>query len=124
MYKLVLVALFSFAFVFAGCDDKAENSGGVRIEGNDSYEATVFRQNCAICHGAEAFGKTVNGRVIPPLRSGKAALKSEEEIYQQIANGKLPMPSFRKQLTEDEMRRMARFVYTQLQGRKLPEKSR
>jgi mono/diheme cytochrome c family protein len=49
--------------------------------------------------------------LIPSLRYGAAATKSEEEIYSQIKEGKLPMPAFKNQLTEDEIReKMVRFV--------------
>ena len=82
-----------------------------------SYEASLFRQNCAICHGQEANGKEMDGRLIPSLRYGAAATKSEEEIYLQIKEGKLPMPSFKNQLTEEEIRRMVLFIRRDLQGK-------
>jgi len=87
------------------------------IADSKSYEASIFRQNCAICHGAEADGKEINGKLIPSLRYGDAAKKSEQEIYEQIANGKLPMPAFKNQLTDDEIKRMVKFVRRDLQGK-------
>ena len=77
----------------------------------------MFRQNCAICHGQEANGKEVDGKLIPSLRYGEAATKSEEEIYLQIKEGKLPMPAFKNQLSEEEIRKMVRFIRRDLQGK-------
>lgn len=87
------------------------------IAESKSFEASVFRQNCAICHGKEADGKEINGKFIPSLRYGDAAKKSEQEIYDQIANGKLPMPAFKNQLTDEEIKKMVKFIRRDLQGK-------
>jgi mono/diheme cytochrome c family protein len=52
------------------------------------------------------------------LRYGAAAQKSEDEIYLQIKEGKLPMPAFKNQLTEEEIRKMVQFVRRDLQGKR------
>ncbi len=82
----------------------------------------MFRQNCAICHGQEANGKEMEDKIIPSLRYGEAVTKSEEEIYQQIKFGKLPMPAFKDQLTEEEIQKMVKFVRRDLQGKEEGEK--
>ncbi len=92
------------------------------IAESKSYEASSFRQNCAICHGQEANGKEIDGKLIPSLRYGNAATKSEDEIYQQIKEGKLPMPAFKNQLSEKEIRQMVRFIQHDLQGKQETEK--
>ena len=117
-FKTKIIALICFAAfaVFACSSGKAKRNEFVIAE-SKSYEASLFRQNCAICHGQEANGKEMGGRLIPSLRYGAAAQKSEEEIYLQIKEGKLPMPSFKNQLTEEEIRRMVQFVRRDLQGR-------
>lgn len=115
--RSLIVALFAIVTAGFACSPERNEYRGVMIAGNDSYEASLYRQNCAICHGKEALGKEVDGTLVPSLRFGDAAKKTDEEIYQQIANGKLPMPSFKGQLTEDEIRRMVIFVRHDLQGR-------
>lgn len=110
------IALSFIAFVFA-CQPTETKRAVYVIADSKSYEASIFRQNCAICHGAEANGKEIDGKIIPSLRYGDAAKKSEQEIYLQIKEGKLPMPSFKNQLTEDEIRRMVKFVRHDLQGK-------
>ena len=112
----ILVVLTLTIFGIAACLQTQSKRNEFNIADSKSYEASLFRQNCAICHGQEANGKEMDGRLIPSLRYGAAAQKSEEEIYLQIKEGKLPMPSFKKQLTEEEIRKMVRFIRRDLQG--------
>lgn len=115
--KITFVALAAaFAFISCGRND-AKIQEGIVISESKSYEASIYRQNCAICHGREGYGKEVDGKLVPSLRFGDAAVRTEEQIYAQIAFGKLPMPAFRSQLSESEMRRMARFIKRDVQGR-------
>ena len=118
--KIITILFFVLFGVFACSSGKAKRNEFSIIE-SKSYEASLFRQNCAICHGQEANGKEIDGRLIPSLRYGAAATKSEEEIYQQIKEGKLPMPAFKNQLTEEEIRKMVRFVRSDLQGKEKNE---
>ena len=118
--SLVTFGFCAIAF-FACTSNKARSPEGISIADSDAYEASVYRQNCATCHGLEGHGKTTNGIRVPSLRFGEPAMRSEEEIYKQISVGKLPMPSFKGQLTESEMRRMAKFVKEEVQGRKETE---
>ncbi len=113
----ILVVLTLTIFGIAACLQTQSKRNEFNIADSKSYEASLFRQNCAICHGQEANGKEMDGRLIPSLRYGAAAQKSEEEIYLQIKEGKLPMPSFKNQLTEDEIRKMVRFIRHDLQGK-------
>jgi cytochrome c553 len=116
--KAVLTAVVLAGVLGASCAVENREHNGIVIADSDSYEASMFRQNCAVCHGKEAYGKMVNGKLVPSLRSGDAAKRTRQEIYNQIANGKLPMPAFKGQLTESEINRMVRFVMEDLQGRK------
>jgi len=117
-----LVVLMFIVFTVSACLQTKSKRNEFVIADSKSYEASIFRQNCAICHGQEANGKEMDGRLIPSLRYGAAATKSEEEIYSQIKEGKLPMPSFKNQLTEDEIRKMVQFVRRDLQGKREDEK--
>ena len=85
------------------------------ISGSKAYEASLFRQNCAICHGPEGEGKTLDdGKQIPNLRKGEFKYKSDAEIYRHIAEGGNGMTPFRGQLTDREINLMVRFVQDQL----------
>ena len=115
--KSFVVAVCSL-LIFSACGKNDSGPRGIKIKKSDAYEATIFRQNCAICHGPEAFGKTIDGKVIPSLRFGEPLKRSEEEIYLQIANGNVSMTPFRDILTESEMRKMAKFIKEEVQGRR------
>ena len=116
--RLKISVVFTLTiFGIAACMKSQSKRNEFSIADSKSYEASMFRQNCAICHGQEANGKEMDGRLIPSLRYGDAATKSEEEIYQQIKEGKLPMPSFKNQLTEEEIQKMVQFVRRDLQGK-------
>ena len=115
--KLFVFVLFACFGVFA-CTVQEARRDGIVIAESKSYEASLYRQNCMICHGAEGYGKTVDGKEVPSLRFTEAKKRSRAEIYQQIKHGKLPMPSFENQLTETEIERMVDFIMYDLQGRK------
>ncbi len=116
LLKVIAILIIILFGVFA-CSSGSAKRNEFNIAESKSYEASLFRQNCAICHGQEANGKEIDGKLIPSLRYGDTEKKSEEEIYQQIKEGKLPMPAFKNQLTEDEIRKMVRFVRHDLQGK-------
>jgi cytochrome c len=114
--KIITVLIFTTIFIAACTRTESKRSEFVIAE-SKSYEASLYRQNCAICHGAEAHGKQIGAQFVPSLRYGDAAKRTDEEIYQQLVNGKMPMPSFKNQLTEDELWKMVRFIRKDLQGR-------
>jgi mono/diheme cytochrome c family protein len=115
--KVLLIFLFIVFFIAACVQTKSKRSSGIVIAESKSYEASLYRQNCAICHGAEAYGKEIDGKLVPSLRSGDIEKKSEQEIYEQIAHGKLPMPAFKNQLSEEEIQKMVIFIRRDLQGK-------
>lgn len=111
--KLFVVAMFA-AIGLAGCF-----GGGGRyvISESKAYEASLFRQNCAICHGPEGDGKTLDdGTKVPSLREGEFKAKTENQIYDQIANGGNGMVGFRRQLSERELRLLVDLVRRDLRG--------
>lgn len=87
------------------------------IVNSKTYEASLFRQNCAICHGPEGEGKMLDdGRVIPNIRDGEHKYTTNDEIYDHIANGGNGMVPFRDQLTARELNLMVDFVQNDLRG--------
>jgi mono/diheme cytochrome c family protein len=107
--------VFSLFVIIGAVACMSNNSGRYSITNSKAYEASLFRQNCAICHGREGEGQTLeDGRVIPNIRDGEHKYKSDEEIYNHIANGGNGMVPFRDQLTEREIRMMVQFVQKDL----------
>ena len=79
----------------------------------------MFRQNCAICHGPEGEGRTLDdGKQIPNLRDGVHKFISEAEIYKHIADGGNGMTPFRDQLSARELQMMVDFVVNDLREKK------
>jgi mono/diheme cytochrome c family protein len=87
------------------------------IAESKTYEASLFRQNCAICHGPEGKGRTLSdGRVVPSVRDGDLKYRTDAEIYRHIADGGNGMVPFRNILTEREINLMVNFVQRDLRG--------
>ncbi len=114
MYRSKLLIILVFGFVsLSACVDSTTKR--FVIADSKSYEASLFRQNCAICHGPEAQGKTLDhGRVIPNIRDGEHKYKTGGEIYRHISNGGNGMVPFRDQLTEREINLLVNFVLKDL----------
>jgi mono/diheme cytochrome c family protein len=110
--KIIIISVF-ISLTAVSC----LNSKPARYSITDSktYEASLFRQNCAICHGTEGEGKTLDdGRVIPNIRDGEHKYKTGEEIYNHIANGGNGMVPFRDILTKREIDLLVNFVLNDL----------
>ena len=112
--KIIMIVTFTL-FGFAAC--LGSKSGRYVIADNKSYETSLFRQHCAICHGPEADGRVLdNNTKVPSLREGEFKATTPDAIYNQIANGGNGMAPFRDQLTQRELQMMADFVYHDLRG--------
>ncbi len=113
--KYCIVTAFAI-FGFAACF--ASQKKTFVIADSKIYEASMFRQNCAICHGSEAEGKQLdNGTKVPSLREGEFKFKTEDEIFKQITDGGNGMTPFKNQLTDRERHMMAGFVFHDLRGK-------
>ena len=106
--KLLIVLIFGAAFAVACFDSKPVRFS---IAESNRYEASIFRQNCAICHGPEAEGKTLEDeKQVPNLRQAPFKYATDQQIYQHIAEGGNGMVPFRGQLSEREINMMVQFV--------------
>ena len=113
--KLTVIAAFA-VFALSAC--LRSSSAGYQLASDKSYEASLFRQNCAICHGPEGKGQVLeNGTKVPSLREGEFKFHTEDEILNQITNGGNGMTPFRGQLTDRELHMMAAFVHDKLRAK-------
>src|ERR1043165_7846760 len=116
MFRLKFIAVLIFASVAITACFESKPKRFV-IADSKSYEASLFRQNCAICHGPEGNGRTLdNNAKVPSLREGPFKMQTEAAIQNQITNGGNGMPPFRGQLTQREINMMTEFVYRDLRG--------
>ncbi len=110
--KISIISLFSIVGLSACINSTPERYS---ITDSKAYEASLFRQNCGICHGPEGEGKLLDdGRQVPNLRDGEFKYKTDAEIYRHIAEGGNGMVSFRGLLSERELRLMVDFVQRDL----------
>ena len=118
MLRAKVFAIIVFAAVAgAACFDSDPQT--YSIAQSKALEASLFRQNCAICHGPEGEGKTLDdGMVVPSLRHGEFKFRTENEIYNQIANGGNGMSPFRGQLSDREIRLLTGLVHDKLRNQK------
>lgn len=109
----IVIVIMAAAFGIAACFSRGNKR--YSIVSSKAYEASLFRQNCAICHGPEGEGKTLDdGKIVPSLREGELKKITEADIYRQIAEGGNGMTQFRDQLTERELKLMTDFVHNEL----------
>ncbi|MGB5013123.1 MAG: cytochrome c [Pyrinomonadaceae bacterium] len=114
LYIRISIFLFTMAFIGIGCGG-ANSSSRYSIQSSKAYEASLFKQNCVICHGPEGEGRTLgDGRVIPNMREGELKSRSEADLYKQIAEGGNGMLPFRDMLTKREIDLLAKWIHDDL----------
>jgi len=81
--------------------------------------AAIYKQRCAMCHGAD--GKGFSAIKTPDMTSPKwQASLTHHEIVEVIKNGKkgTPMPPFGGKLKEDEIKAVVTFIRSLDSGKK------
>lgn len=86
-----------------------------------------YRENCAECHGDHGKGDGPEAMMHDPppadLTDASHMNKlTDGEIFYQITEGKKPMPSFKKRLTEDQRWQLVLLVHSFAQPAVAPEK--
>ncbi len=113
LLKKLVIAIFAVFTVTTACFNS--KSAKYSIADSKTYEASLFRQNCSICHGPEGEGKTLDdGRVVPNLRQGDFKYKTDEQIYSHISDGGNGMVPFKNMLTQREINQLVRLVQDEL----------
>lgn len=80
---------------------------------DDSAAAQAFKSNCVVCHGADGTG-TPTGKSLkaPDLHSDAVQKMTDQQIQDQIANGKNNMPPFKSTLSKDQIAALAAYVHS------------
>lgn len=113
-YHVKIALTLAFAII-AATSCSAPKPTGYVIADSKGFEASLFRQHCAICHGPEAEGKSLpDGKQVPSLRKGEFKFKTEAEIRKQISEGGNGMLPFRDQLTAREIDMLVSLVHNDL----------
>ena len=74
----------------------------------------LFAKTCASCHGPAGKGDGPKGRDLQPkpsdLTSPQVTAQSEGALYWKITTGRRPMPSFRKELPEEDRWHLVNYI--------------
>ena len=71
----------------------------------------AFKTNCAVCHGADGTG-TPTGKALkaPDMHSDVVQKMTDQQIADQIMNGKNNMPPFKNTLNKDQIQSLVAYV--------------
>jgi len=74
--------------------------------------ATVFKQKCAACHGADSKGETAMGKAnkLRDLASADVQKQTDAELTTIIESGKNKMPAYGKSLTPDQVKELVTYI--------------
>lgn len=115
---LAALSLVCFACVLsatraAGFEEDQRKSSGNRSSSSKSADS-LFKQNCARCHGADGRGETSLGKIMnaPDMTDADWWQKrgSTSAIVRTVTNGKGGMPAFKKKLTRQEINSLVSYV--------------
>ncbi len=103
---------FKLTSTFVGCAILAAMLLGamVPVPAQQAGGADVFKAKCAMCHGADATGKTPMGSKlsIPDLRSVQK--QPAATLEQAVTKGKNKMPAFEGKLTPQQITQVVGYI--------------
>ena len=82
-------------------------------QGGEKAEAqTLFKQSCAMCHGADARAQTPMGKSlkIPDLHSAAVQQKTDAELTTIISDGKGKMPPYKAKLKPEQIKDLVTYI--------------
>lgn len=81
---------------------------------------TLYADQCAVCHKESGEGgpATVGKKKInaASLKKGKAVTASDDELIKIITNGEEAMPSFKDDLSAEQIKSLVQFIRKEFQG--------
>ena len=74
--------------------------------------AAIYKDKCALCHGADGAGKTPVGKSmkVRDLRSADVQKQDAKALFKVIAEGKGKMPAFKSKLSTTEIDALVAFI--------------
>jgi mono/diheme cytochrome c family protein len=76
--------------------------------------ATVYKANCAPCHGATGDAATPAGKTfnVPSFSSEAVMGHSDAELLTVAKNGKGKMPAWQNKLSDEQLKELVSFIHT------------
>ena len=98
---LFWIACIGYSF---SSQEKTETSGG----------ATIFKEKCVLCHGADGSGDTPLGKQLKAadLRTKNVRQMSDSDLRRLVHDGRGNMPPYSEQLSSDEIDQVVKYVRT------------
>ena len=100
--KLLLCGSLAVAVVLLG--------SAARANGDDA--AALYKSKCAMCHGPDGKGETATGKAIKvrSLISQEVKKESDAELTSIIVQGKGNMPGYDKNLTDEQIKDLVKYI--------------
>ena len=76
--------------------------------------ATVYKANCAPCHGAAGDANTPAGKTfkVPSFSSDDVLKEPDTQLLQVAKDGKGKMPAWHDKLSEDQLKDLIAYIHT------------
>jgi len=109
-----LAAFHTTPWIIPAAEKERKNPLGYS-EANIAAAKRVYSEMCANCHGDAGKGDGSDAMMYDPppedlTDAAKMSKRTDGEIYYQITEGRKPMPSFKKKLTEEQRWQLVLFV--------------
>ena len=77
-----------------------------------SKPASIFKANCASCHGTDGNANTAMGRSLRmrDLRSPDVQKRTDADLTDIITNGLATMPAYKDKLTKDQIQQLVAYI--------------
>lgn len=76
----------------------------------------LYQKNCTMCHGATGAGDGMMAAKLnpkpAPINKKSLANQTDGELFWKISEGKLPMPAFKKTLTDEDRWSLVNYIRT------------
>jgi mono/diheme cytochrome c family protein len=74
--------------------------------------AKVYKKNCVLCHAADGSGNSSSGKALgaKDLASSEVQKKTDEELAEVIAKGKVKMPAFSAKLKPEDITQLVAYI--------------
>lgn len=81
------------------------------LAGDDA--AATFKEDCAVCHGADGSGTDIGKKLqAPDLRSKHVQSQSDAQLFEAVKEGKGKMPPHKDILTDAQIKQLVKYVRT------------